>query len=87
MRLEQRIMIRTEMSRCAPPMNGGVEHAAQVGPIDRAELYADSDEARLGYAFTLLLAGLPNAAAPQFERHIVELRIFERPQLGVRNHG
>jgi len=28
---------------------------------------ADSDEARLGYAFTLLLAGLPNAAVPQFE--------------------
>jgi hypothetical protein len=29
---------------------------------------ADSDEARLGYAFTLLLAGLPNAAVPQFEQ-------------------
>jgi hypothetical protein len=29
---------------------------------------ANSDEARLGYAFTLLLAGLPNAAAPQFEQ-------------------
>src|SRR5258708_7246370 len=45
MRLEQRIVIRTEMARCAPPMNGGVEHAAQVGPVDRTELYSNSDEA------------------------------------------
>src|SRR5437879_4852304 len=44
-RLEQRIVIGAEMSRCAPTMNGGVEQAAQVGPIDRTELYTDSDEA------------------------------------------
>ena len=44
-RLEQRIMIRTEMSRRAPAMNGGVEHAAEVGVIDRTAVHADSDEA------------------------------------------
>src|SRR6202521_4795381 len=44
-RLEQWIMIGAEMSRCAPTMNGGVEHATQVGAIDRTTLHADSDEA------------------------------------------
>ena len=44
-RLEQRIMIGTEMSRGAPPMHGGVEHAAKVGAIDRTAVHADSDEA------------------------------------------
>src|SRR5579864_4810288 len=43
--LEQRIMIGTEMSRCAPTMNGGVEHAAEVGAIDWPTVHADSDEA------------------------------------------
>ena len=43
--LEQRIMIGTEMSRCAPTMNGGVEHAAEVGANDRTAVHADSDEA------------------------------------------
>jgi hypothetical protein len=28
----------------APPMNGDVEQVAQAGPIDRTELYTDSDE-------------------------------------------
>src|SRR3982074_2373981 len=45
MRLEQRIMIGAEMSRCAPTMNGGVEHATEVGAIDRTTLHAASDEA------------------------------------------
>jgi len=44
-RLEQRIMIGTELSRCAPIMNGGVEQAADVGAIDRTAVHADSDEA------------------------------------------
>src|SRR5262249_48420529 len=44
-RLEQRIMIGTEMSRGAPTMNGGVEHAAEVGAVDRITVHADSDEA------------------------------------------
>src|SRR6266851_6296868 len=44
-RLEQRIMIGAEMSWCAPSMNGGVEHAAEVGAIDRTTMHADSDEA------------------------------------------
>ena len=44
-RLEQRIMIGTEMSRCAPTMNGGVEHAAEVCTIDRTAVHTDSDEA------------------------------------------
>src|SRR5712664_44596 len=44
-RLEQRIMIGTEMSRCAPSMNGAVEHAAEVGAIDGTREHADSDEA------------------------------------------
>src|ERR1700682_4142974 len=43
--LEQRIMIGAEMSRCAPTMNGGVEHATKVGAIDRTTLHADSHEA------------------------------------------
>src|SRR5215471_18324368 len=45
MRLEQRIMIGAEMSRGAPTMNGGVEHAAEVGAVDRTTVHADSDEA------------------------------------------
>ena len=45
MRLEQRIMIGAEMSRGAPPMHGGVAHAAEVGAIDRTAVHADSDEA------------------------------------------
>ena len=44
-RLEQRIMIGAETSRGAPTMNGGVEHAAKVGAIDRTAVHADSDEA------------------------------------------
>jgi hypothetical protein len=45
MRFEQRVMIGAEMSRCAPTMNGGVEHAAEVGAIDRTTVHTDSDEA------------------------------------------
>jgi|SRR5258708_3152495 len=45
MRLEQRIMIGAEMSRCAPTMNGGVERAAEVGALDHPAVHADSDEA------------------------------------------
>jgi hypothetical protein len=44
-RFEQRIMIGTEMSRCAPTMYGGVEHAAEVGARDRTAMHGDSDEA------------------------------------------
>ena len=44
-RLEQRIMIRAEVSRGALPMHGGVEHAAEVGAIDRTAVHADADEA------------------------------------------
>ena len=42
-RLEPRI--GAEMSRDAPTMNGDVEHAAEVGTIDRITGHADSDEA------------------------------------------
>jgi len=45
MRLEQRIMIGAEMSRGAPTMNGGIEHAAEVGANDRTTVHADADEA------------------------------------------
>src|SRR5229473_3131879 len=44
-RLEERIMIGAEMPRCVLSMNGGVEHAAEVGAIDRTTMHADSDEA------------------------------------------
>src|SRR4029450_2082887 len=44
-RLEQRIVIGAEVARCAPAMNGGVEHAADAGAIDRTTMHADSDEA------------------------------------------
>src|SRR4030095_656333 len=44
-RLEQRIMIGTEMSRCAPTMDGAVKHAAEVGASDHTAVHADSDEA------------------------------------------
>ncbi len=44
-RLEERIMFGAEMSWCAPTTNGGVEHAAKVGAIDRTIVHADSDEA------------------------------------------
>ena len=45
MRLEQGIVIRAEMSRCDPTMNGGVEHAAKVGARDGAAVHAEADEA------------------------------------------
>jgi hypothetical protein len=38
-------MIGTEMARCAPPVNGGVEHAAEVGARDRTAVHADADQA------------------------------------------
>ena len=43
--LEEGIVIRTEMSRSALPMNGGVEHATEVGAGDGAAVHADADEA------------------------------------------
>jgi hypothetical protein len=36
------------MSRYAPTMNGGGEHAAEIGAIDRTAVDADSDEATRG---------------------------------------
>src|SRR6267378_677968 len=44
-RLEQRIMISTEMARYPPTMNGGVEHATNVGASDHTPVHADADEA------------------------------------------
>ena len=44
-RFEERIMIGAEMPRCALTIDGGVEHAANVGAIDGTTLHADSDEA------------------------------------------
>src|SRR6266852_1897662 len=44
-RLEERIMIGAEMPRCVLTMDGGVEHAADVGAIDGTTMHADSDEA------------------------------------------
>src|SRR2546427_8392286 len=38
-------MIGTEMSRCAPTMNGGIEHATDVGASDHTPVHADADEA------------------------------------------
>jgi hypothetical protein len=42
--LEYGIVIRTEMSRCAVPVNGGVEHAADVDARDRPAMHGDADE-------------------------------------------
>src|SRR6516165_2973985 len=44
-RLEQRIVIGTEMSGDALPMNGDVKHPADVGARDGAAMHADADEA------------------------------------------
>ena len=44
-RLDQRIIIGAEMARCAQTMNGGVDHAAEVGALDRTAVHADPDEA------------------------------------------
>jgi hypothetical protein len=44
-RLEERIMIGTEMPRCALTMDGGVEHAACINAGNDAAVYADADEA------------------------------------------
>jgi hypothetical protein len=44
-RFEQRIVIRTEMSRGALPVNGGVEQAADVGARDGAAMHAEADQA------------------------------------------
>ena len=43
--LEQRIVIGTEMSGDALPMNGAIEHAADVGTRDGAALHAKADQA------------------------------------------
>src|SRR5262249_47527333 len=44
-RFEERIVIRTEMSRYALPMDSGVEHAADVGTRRGATVHAEADEA------------------------------------------
>jgi hypothetical protein len=44
-RLEQRIVIGTEMSGYALPMNGGVTHPADVGARDGAAMHAEADAA------------------------------------------
>jgi hypothetical protein len=44
-RLEQRIMIRTERLRCALPVHCGIEHAAEVGARDGTAVHADADDA------------------------------------------
>src|SRR5262249_36813488 len=44
-RLEERIMIGAEMSRCALTMDGGVEHAADVDACDGSAMHADANEA------------------------------------------
>jgi hypothetical protein len=43
-RLEQRIVISAEMSRCPPTMNSGVEHAAHVNASHCAAVHADANE-------------------------------------------
>ena len=43
--LEQRVMIGTEMARCAPTTNGGIEHATEAGPVDRTAVHSGSDDA------------------------------------------
>ena len=45
MGFEQRVMIRTEMSRCPLPVSGGVEHAAEAGRVDRPAVYTEADQA------------------------------------------
>ena len=42
--LEHRIVIGTEMSGYALPMNRGVEQAADVGPRDGAAMHAKADQ-------------------------------------------
>src|SRR6516165_8608729 len=44
-RLQQWIVLGTEMSGYALPMNGGVKHLADVGDRDGAAMHADADEA------------------------------------------
>src|SRR4051812_19363798 len=44
-RLEERIMIGTEVPRCTLTMDGGVEHAANVGARDGSAVHTDADEA------------------------------------------
>ena len=51
-RLEERIMIGTEMSRCPPTMNGGVEHPTEIGASDRTTVHHDADEARVNWSIT-----------------------------------
>jgi hypothetical protein len=38
-------MIGTEMAWCAPTLDGGAEHAAEVGAIDWTVVHVDADEA------------------------------------------
>jgi hypothetical protein len=43
-RLEQRIMIRAEMSWCIAPLDSDVEQAAHVGAAQRAALHTEPDQ-------------------------------------------
>ena len=45
MRLEQRIMIGTEMSWCAPIMTGSVKHATEAGAIDGPTMHPEANDA------------------------------------------
>ena len=45
MGLEQRIMIGTEMSCCAPIMKGGIAHPAEAGAIDGPTMHAEANDA------------------------------------------
>ena len=44
MRLEERIMIGTEMPRCALTMDGGIEHATHINAGNCSAVHADADE-------------------------------------------
>ena len=45
MKLEQRVMIGTEISRYSLPTNGFIEHSAECGSVDVAALNGESNNA------------------------------------------
>ena len=82
-RLEQRIMIGAEMSRGAPTMHGGVEHAAAVSAIDRTACQAAGvptrflHDCRRTAARNLIRASVPERVAMLLTGH-KSRAIFDR---------
>jgi hypothetical protein len=79
-RVEQRIMIGTEVTRCALRVNRGVKHTADVGARYRAAVHADADEATRE-----LVHDHAHPVAPEQDRLAMMRAIRGQPNRGLRD--